>query len=467
MSIVFIALGILRPRLAGYGLLALFVLFDEIGPGFTTLSGSFVFNSNFVGFGGFRLIEVVTLSAYIPILMLGLGADRSSLGFSTEKTIAIVFALLVVALSLLEYFLAQTYKFGPWRLVLTGIMQFHILTMLFRDEESVQQLIKVLLILLCVKAAWGFGMWAIGFGAITPRGKLPFFWDSRQVEAFSLGATLLMSYLLNYDAIDRKQRLLPLGLAVLMGFLLLLAVVGSIRRTIWVTTIIGMLLVLILSRRTTALHYFGVLFIVSMMLGVALLAPGLEKFRSHMGQYVESLNLFNDYQSRRNIDNDVHVQNVNSYTRMILDNPDILAFGSYGPAGLTVQTVLQGRYGGDYQLGVAHNGILRSTLFFGVVGLALYLAFHMAIIRRAWWIYWQAPESQLLKHMALACAAKLLFDFASSLFYVPPFWTVSKGLFYTFIEAFVIGFVAFRVTASQRTSHARERSAIAAKQSLT
>jgi hypothetical protein len=71
LSVVFGALGVLRPKAAAFLLLALFVLFDELGAGFTTYTGSFVFNAEFVGFAGFRLVEIITVSAYIPILMNG------------------------------------------------------------------------------------------------------------------------------------------------------------------------------------------------------------------------------------------------------------------------------------------------------------------------------------------------------------------------------------------------------------
>jgi hypothetical protein len=440
MSAVFGALAVLRPKAAAYALLCAFALFDEMGPGFTTLRGSFIFNADFVSFAGVRLIEVLTASVYIPIVFFARRTqDTTASLFVTEKTLALLFAALIVALTLLEYVLAGSITVASWRLILTGAMQFHILVKVLRTEHDIEQFTKVLLILLGIKAGFGLFMWAIGFGVMSPRGKLPFFWDSHQVEAFGLGAVILVSYLMNYSAINPKHRFLSAGWATIIAVLLLAAVLGSIRRTIWMTTLLGVISVLVISRRTTILHYFSVVFIAATVLGAMLLLPGLDSFRSHMGQYVESLNLFDDYQRSKNAENDVHLDNVVQYTKMIIENPDILAAGTFGPSGLTYKEVLQGRYSGEFPLGMAHNGILRTVLFFGILGLIVYLIFYAVSFRRAWVIYWKASDEFSVKHIALASAAVLILNFLATLSFVPPFWTSSKGLFYTFIQVVLIG----------------------------
>lgn len=460
LSLAFVVLGVLRPRLAAYLILALFVLFEELGPDFTTYRGSFVFNANFVGLAGLRLFEMITLAAYIPIFLLSKDRGLAMKGFGPERAMTWTFVVMILAFTALELAVQGTFTYSNWRVILTGLLQFHMLILLFRTEDDLKQLLKVFLILLVVKSIWGLAMWAAGMGLVTPRGRLPFFWDSRQVEAFGLGAVILTAYLLNYTSIEQKHRLFSFFWASIMWIVLVTAVMGSIRRTIWVTTLLGMFGVLVLSRRTNVLHYLAVIAVASVTVAALLFTPGLERFRAHMGQYVASLNLFDVDQRAGNVENDVHVNNVEQYAKMLTENPDILAFGTYGPSGLTFDKILRGRYSGEYRLGMAHNGILRSLLFFGVLGLILYLWFHFVALRRAWKIYWAAPETHFLKHAALGCATVLLLDFSASLFFVPPFYTSTKGLYYTFFEVFVIGLVACSLAAAGvRTRSSRLRSA--------
>jgi hypothetical protein len=450
LSVVFGALGVLRPKAAAFLLLALFVLFDELGAGFTTYTGSFVFNAEFVGFAGFRLVEIITVSAYIPILMMSRQRPLALTAFGAERWMFWLFAVLIAVLTLVEYMSAATITVSNWRLILTGAMQFHMLVLLFRTEDDIKALVKVFLVLVAIKCAWGLAMWAAGMGTMSPRGRLPFFWDSRQVEAFGLGLAILTAYLLNFKTIDPKHRILPAFWAAMMWVVMLAAVMGSIRRTIWVSTLAAAFLVLVVSRRTTVLHYLAVVGIVSTTVAALMMAPGLDSFRDHMGRYVQSMNLFDDYQRGGNIDNDVHLDNVEKYSLMIIENPDIMAFGTFGPSGLTYDTVLRRSYSGMYPLGMAHNGLLRTTLFFGLVGLLIYIAFHYAAASRLWRIHRVAPDEHLLTHVAMASGLTLLVSFAAALLFVPPFWTSSKGLYYTFLEVFFIGITASLLARGKR-----------------
>lgn len=446
LSVVFGILGVVRPRLAVYFILALFVFFDENGPGFTTYRGSFVFNAFFVGFYGLRLVEVLTVSAYIPMLVMARDRALASQPFRAERAISFLFFAWIAILVAVEFGISGKATYSDWRLIVTGAMQFHMIVLTFRDEDAVKQLVRFFLIALTLKAIYGLGMYAAGYGTLTPRGRLPFFWDSLQVQAFGLGVVILTTYMLNHASLSEKHRILPFTLALFMWLILLAAVVGSIRRTIWVSTFVGMFGVLLLSKRTTVLHYFVIIFAGAVVVAGTLLAPGLEDFRNHMGRYVESMNLFDDSQRYGNIENDVHLNNVESYYKMVTEQTDILALGLHGPSGSQQYKYLMSLYSeGGYQLGMAHNGILRSILFFGIFGAVLYVTFYAVGIVRTWQTYRYAPEESVLKHVALACGVFLIMDFLPSLFFVPPFYTSSKGLFYTFFQMFIVGIVAYRL----------------------
>lgn len=442
LAIIFATLGLLRPRVAFYLMLALIVLFDELGPGFTTYRGSWVFNGYFVGFFGLRLIEVLVAATYIPFILSCKDRTAGTEPFGMERAVLPVFVLWVVVLVAMEFYFARKIEPGNWRLIVTGIMLFHMLMLLFNTDDLRRQLIRSFLILLTVKCIYGLGMWAAGMGTMSPRGVLPFFWDSRQIEAFALGAVILTAYLLNFHAIDPKQRIIPGFWAFVMWCILVAAVAGSIRRTVWVSAAVAMLAMLVLSRRTTILHYLAVVALVASAVGAVLLAPGLEGFRSHMGRYVESMNLFDDYQRSRNIENDVHVSNVESYSKMISENPDLIAVGFHGPSAKRYRE-LMGEYSDDgYRLGMAHNGPIRTLLMFGIVGLLIYFWMYATIIRRTVVTYRHVPDDLLIKHAGLAAGVFVFLDFTSTMAFVPPFYTSSKGLFYTFLELFLVGAAA-------------------------
>ena len=458
LSVIFGILGVVRPRLAVYLILALFVFFDEFGPGFTTYRGSFMFNAFFVGFYGLRLVEVLTVSAYIPMLIMARHRVEASLPFRPERAMSLLFFLWIAVLLAVEFGISGKVSHSDWRLIVTGAMQFHMFVLMFRDEAAVERLVRLFLILLALKAAYGLGMYAAGYGTMTFRGRLPFFWDSRQVEAFGLGVVILTGYLLNYASFTVKHRILPFGLALLMWLILMIAVGGSIRRSIWVSTFFGMFGVMLLSRRTTVIHYFVVLLAGAFTIAGLLLAPGLDDFRSHMGKYVQSLNLFDDQQLSGNEENAVHVYNVEQYYKMVTEKTDILALGLHGPSGTRAEGGLREEYTeGSNRLGLAHNGVLRSVLFFGIIGALLYVGFFVVAIARTWRIYWYASEDHVLKHIGIACGVYLFMVFAPSLLFVPPFFTTSKGLFYIFLAAFVVGSVAHHLVPRDRSTYGSSR----------
>lgn len=439
LPIFMFVLSVVRPRAAFYLLLATFVLLDELGPGFTTYRGSLPFNASMAGIFGVRLIEIVTMAVYVGVMAFNrrsLGAALA--GFDLEKLLLKLFVAWIVILSLAEFLLTKSVKYSDWRLIASGVMQFHLMLILFADRAAIEKLLRVFLVLLVIKAAYGLLMFAAGFGVQTPRGRLPFFWDSKQVEAFGLGALILFAYLLNYAGLAAGARMLRPQWATVMLVLLLAAVLGSIRRTIWITTLLGMLVILVVSRRTTIIHYFTVVAVVAMTVAALLLAPGLETFRDHMGKYVESLNIFDDSQRRDNIENDVHFDNVKQYYKLITDNPDILMLGIHGTSGSDLAGLTNSYSEGGYRLGMAHNGLLRSILFFGVVGGLFYLVIFFRALTRTILVAFDTRDNDIMKHAAVACGVLLVLQYSASFFFVPPFYTSSKGLFYTFLEMFFL-----------------------------
>lgn len=453
LAIVFGALGLVRPKTGFYILVALIVFFEEMGPGFTTFRGSWVFNAYFVGFYGLRLIEVLTVSLYIPFLFSKERDPAATMPFQIEKKILVVFVIWSAILTLMEYYYTKRVEVASWRLLVTGAMQFHLMVCLFRSTDERMKFVKIIIIMMAIRALFGLAMFAAGYGVHSPRGRVPFFYDSKQIEAFALGAIILWSLVLNAGAIAKDKRPFGFFLLLLMLSVLLIAVGGSIRRTIWFTTALAMLIVLILSRRTTILHYFGILFVAIVAVAALLLAPGLDDFRSHYGKYVQSMNLLDDYQFSQNAENDVHVKNVESYSRMLLENPDLLVVGVHGPSSNIYRELMASYSEGGYRLGMAHNGPIRSLISFGVVGFVAYFILFFLVTRRTYIIHSSHDDARPYNHIAIACGVVLFLDFAATMVFVPPFYTSSKGLFYTFFEMFILGAGAAEVSGRKKSVH--------------
>lgn len=448
LAIVFGALGLTRPKLGLYILVGLIVSFDEVGLGFTTFRGSWVFNAYFVGFYGLRLIEVLTVSLYIPFLLTLKRLPAKEKPFAIERNLAVLMIVWCAMLTALEYYYTKKVEVGTWRLMVSGMMQFHLMVRLFKSDDERKQLLKFMLIMLTLRAFVGLAMYAAGYGVHSFRGRVPFFYDSVQIEAFALGAVILWSFLLNGNSQKKEDRLFSKFVVFVMMIILLAAVVGSIRRTIWVTTASGLLLVLIMSRRTTIMHYFAVLLVGATTIAALLLAPGLEDFRTHMGKYVQSMNLLSEDQLSGNVENEVHFNNVESYSRLLLENPDIVLVGVHGPASKNYRELIASYSEDGSPLGLAHNGPIRSIMSFGVMGLIAYFCLFFAVIRRTLTVHNAQLDENVLNQAAIACGILLFLEFCATMLFVPPFYTSSKGLFYTFFGLFMLETAASAVRAT-------------------
>ncbi|VAW52095.1 hypothetical protein MNBD_GAMMA05-627 [hydrothermal vent metagenome] len=410
-----------------------FIFFSELGTGFTSFNASFVFNQNFVDLASLKLIEFIVAASYACLLFTT--PIRKNKILNREYKYAIAFLLLLVSLLAIEYFLHKSINISDWRNVLVGIIIFHILALTLTTEESIVSFIKFLIIAISIRAAIGLGAYLIGFGIDSPRGYVPFFWDNKQMEAFAYIAIILSSYIASYNDIDIKFRIIKKPIATVLLIILVLTILLSIRRSIWIIAILGILSTLLISRRINIKHYVMGAF-AAFVIGIAILsAPPLEDLRNRLAGYIVSMNLFDDKVSK-NIENDVHIDNIEKYIQIISDTPSISLFGYRGYPG-SDYTNLPEIYSDKYPLGVAHNGILRSIFFFGIGGLAIFFLF----VINASFKYFTLKkfnDNYLMKHVAISSILWLFLTFLASLFYIPPFWTTFKGVFYTFISVYMI-----------------------------
>jgi O-antigen ligase len=437
-------------------LLYLFVFFTEMGWDFSSFHGSFVFNQRFTGFFNFRFIEFAAVAVWFVLL---LSRDRKAVHvpMRDESRWAWLFLGLVTLLCLLEYGLHQSLNVGDWRLIVSGMLLMQIFVLTIDSPEGYRKFVRLLLWYLAVRALIGLAMYFAGYGVPSPRGMTPFFWDSKQVDAFALGIVLLTGYLAFYGALKPEHRILGKGLAWLMLVVLVLTVFLSLRRTVWVVSLLGVVMVLVSTRRLKIHHLLGMGVGAGVAIAIAVAVvtaiPQLEEFEKRMTEHVTSINIFSEDFSKK-MENEVHIDNVEKYTRIILDNPEILGAGYRAYPGVMYEHIPE-LYSEKYPLGVAHNGVLRTVFFFGIVGLIIYLGLIVQILL-LWRGIRRMPDDSLFKPVAMAAYFTLLIEFAAAFFWVPPFYTSSKGLFYVFMAIFLVR-GALHFCAEQPAAQAVER----------
>jgi hypothetical protein len=449
-----------RPQLVAYGLLLLIVFFEELGTEFTSFNGSFVFNQDFLGFMKLKLIEVVVAVVY-PIVFLV--HRRRRLGFfGYEKVLLVLTILLIGFLLTMEQFLHRAVTLADWRLFVVSILLIHIFCILINDEKKLVRFAQVLVVMLSLRALVGLGMYFAGHGELSPRGMVPFFWDSRQVDAFAFGIILLTAYLSGMRSLAAEHRIFSRWLAIAMLIILSLTVLLSIRRSVWAVALAGAGLAILAASRARILHLAIVMVVAAFVLVAVLVLPGLKDFRERIGAHVASLDIASSSVAQQRA-NEVHIDNVQRYFTLIVENPRILLLGyrSYGSKDYRNVAASYASY--ESPLGQAHNGLLRSLYFFGIGGLAIYLLLYVGAFVQVGKVM-RIPESSPVRYIATGSVIFLFVELLPALVFVPPFYTTIKGNVFTLVALWFLRAAAYYerpakvgTTARRQTSGVRLR----------
>ena len=125
-----------RPVNALYALLFLIVFFAELGTNFSSFSGSFLFNQNFLGLFKLKIIELITGGLYVVVLLTHRRNYAHQHYLVFNKWLVILFASLVFFLSIIAIANGHDLALVGWRLIVSGAMFFHLMYMLLDDEEK-------------------------------------------------------------------------------------------------------------------------------------------------------------------------------------------------------------------------------------------------------------------------------------------------------------------------------------------
>lgn len=429
VALCFVALATKRSYLL-YGLLFLISFFTEIGPGFSSFTGSWVFNQDFVGFFNFKLIEIVTAITYGFVLINYKTSNPPLVHF--ERKLCIALYLLLAVELFIEFWYHNTVTVFGWRLSITGVLLFHMIYILIDSEKEVILFVKALILALAMSALIGLIALSLGYGLNSPRGMVPFFWDTNQVVAFTFGIILLTAYLANYSLIPANGRMFSRITAIILLAILAITVLLSIRRAAWFIAIAGVFVIMLASKSVKVQHWIGASLALLIILIAIITVPAFDNFRDKISYYGESMNVFetNVAEQQKNAS---HIDNILQYSRIIMETPEIFLLGFRARPG---DDYLRFE-GGEYGLGTAHNGILRTVLAFGVLGTIIYLLFFFAAFMQYRQIK-RLPSISPTRYIAVASITFLAVSFLPPLVFTPPFNSNIKGYFFTFTAIFLL-----------------------------
>lgn len=447
-----------RPVVVLYILLFIIIFFEEYGTGFTSSSGSLFFNQEFLNFLNLKVIEIIFGITYTFIL-LTYKSNKVSPYLRFERVLFFAFIGLVVFLCFIELWNHNSITFGGWRSIVLGFLLFHMLYRLLDTKEKFLLFVKTLILMLGARALIGLVVYWLGYGVESNRGVVPFFWDSRQIDGFVFGIMLIFGYIMHYRALAATNRMLGQWLAITIFMILSLTVILSIRRTLWFEMVTGVVLCMITSRQARIHHYLILGMTIVIGITVVLSVPALEGFRNRMGTYIESTNLLDESVAKQR-ENEAHIDNVEQYFRIVMQDPRVLFMGYRGRSGEDYRS-FKAASGSEGPLGTSHNGILATLQFFGIVGLSIYMFFYLRPI----FLYKRIsrlPSSAPMRYIGVSSLFFLFLEFVPSLIFVPPFYNSTKGVVYIFLSLFLLR--ASIYYSNQQLRESEDRSPAASKE---
>lgn len=433
IAAIFSLLSLLsKPLITLLSLLFVVIFFSEFGEGFSSFTGSIFYNQSFTNLFRMKLIEIVLAACYAIILFKHKRNNCKNF-LSFDKKIVYLFLILMFILTIVGVVNGHGINIIGWRYIVSGLIFAHLMYLILDTEDKALMFVKLLILFLFARALLGLAMYAAGYGVNGPRGNVPFFWDSRQVAAFAFGAIIITGYILQYKTLEPADRMFGKWLSYIILATFIVTVLLSIRRTSWAFIVLGIGASIISTKKINITHHIGLLATLIILLVSIMYVPQLKNIRDNLEKHVNSLNLFEQSVAKQQ-QNAVHMDNVDEYSKIIFNDKDILMFGFIGRKGENFNQ-FKATIGNDFNLGKAHNGILRSTLVFGLGGTLLYVLLYFHLIIKAKKIL-KIPINNSWHWISKGCLLFLGLQFASALTFVPPFHTTIKGNIYTFIALF-------------------------------
>jgi len=418
-------------------LIAIFILAAEMGAGFTSFQGSLFFNQNFLHLANLKLVEVI-LYSYTGLLILLEIPKRRKLAQSALRRLYWLWLAWLVVLLYVQYDVHGSMDLTSFRGVYFGWAILYVLTSVIDSRLVMRRVMIFSFTLIVVKALWLMLMFAAGRGDQTSRGHSPIFWDDKLLEAFTWA---LLVFLVCVVQPQRETNRWPTTWALASLALIAVLIALSLRRNYLGQAAVGAVFLLLYSRRHIQIHrLLSLAFVGAVLFGFIFMVGQAMRGRSALArqlfEYAQMLNFTSTTDFSSMAANQVHLENLQTYTALLLEYPGIRLFGR-SAAPTDDYENFNRRYSAS--LGLAHNGPLRAIFDFGIGGLLVWAGFFYLTFRAAR----RCELAQLEpweRAVVIGTVATVFAHFAVSLTVIPPFFTTSKILFFFLFMVYVVEF---------------------------
>ena len=392
-----------------YVLFFIIVFFQELGKGFSSFNASIFFNQNFLSFANFKIMDLFIFLLFF----LSLFNVKNKIFKKSPINLPIkILTLYIIILLGVDYVNHDYFDFGSIRRQLSFVLLYFSLIRLL-TLKKILFFNKVLAIMLLTKCFLNLVRFLAGFGIDSIRGKATIFWDSGLIYGLGILCICLFSLIIHKNFILKKRY------SIIFFILVSMVLLFAWRRNIWLSLLIGFLLVLQNARLMSKIVGFN-----SLILIFILLAFSINIFpNAPLAKYVKSMNFFNEdiYYDRSN---QVHLENVLGYYSILDDNPQILFFGRRGVLDSDYKNINKWE---EYNLGTPHNAIVAKIFNEGIFAVILYIWVHVSFI---FYCFKRRSEVQFTYNIYITGVVSfMLAHFILTLFFIPP-ETTFKGSFF-------------------------------------
>jgi hypothetical protein len=431
-------------------LIAIFVLTAELGYGFSSFQGSIFFNQDFLSLASLKLVEVI-LYAYTGLLVLSDVYNRRKLAPSPLRRLYWIWLAWLVVLLFVQFKTRGSIDPIAFRNVYFSWALLYVFSSVTDSRLIMRRVIIFTFVTITVKALLLIFMFAIGRGDLTPRGRSPIFWDDKLLGAFTWAFLVFLVSIIQ----PRKERSSwPMGLVSASMAVIAVLIALSLRRNYLGQVAIGTMFVLFNKGHQVQLQRFlSLALVVAALLGALFTAGQVVGDRlplvKHMTEYAQLLNFTSLTTFGDVSENQVHLFNVQTYTRLLSEYEGIRLFGTSAAPTQDFRD-----FNREYlsSLGLAHNGPLRAIFENGVGGLVVWAGFFYLTFRafRRCQFTWLDPWERAL---VIGTAATVFAHFIVTLTVIPPFFTTFKSFFFFLFMVYVVEFYGreSRVLATKTT----------------
>ncbi len=385
------------------------IFFRELGEGFSSFNGSLFFNQDSLNFANFKIIDLLVFLLFGCSLFKNKNKDFNNSPIDLPIKFLSFYIIILLGVDYLNH---QYFDFGSIRRQLSFVLLYFSLTRIL-SSKNILYFNKVLVVMLISKCLLNLILFLSGFGIDSLRGKATIFWDSGLIYGIGIICVCLFALIINKNYLIKKRY------SIIFFLIILSVILFAWRRNIWLSILIGFLVVIQNAKLMNKILGFYSLLVTVFILFLSIsIFPNMP-----LAKYTKSMNFFNE-DTFYDRSNQVHLENVLGYYNLLSENPQIWFFGRRGVLDADYKNINKWE---NYNLGTPHNAIFAKIFYEGAFSVILYIWIHISFIYYC--ISRKKYISETYNTFITGIVGFMLSHFILTLFFIPP-ETTFKGTFF-------------------------------------